>query len=164
MIEVAGVSFTYHRSGTAAVRGLDFRIEPGEIFGFLGPSGAGKSTTQKILIRLLLGYEGRAEVLGREVRRWDKSLYERVGVSFELPNHYARLTALENLRHFAAIIRRKLSRRISRLSLRPKARMLRAVIRPSPRCGARRRGATRRTAPPARTPCPDSPRRQAGGR
>ena len=66
---------------------------------------AGKSTTQKILIRLLQGYEGRAEVLGREVRRWDKSLYEQVGVSFELPNHYARLTALENLRHFAAFPR-----------------------------------------------------------
>ena len=102
MITVENLSFTYPGAASPALRDLNFSLEDGEIFGFLGPSGAGKSTTQKILIRLLLGYEGRAEVLGREVRRWDKSLYERVGVSFELPNHYARLTALENLRHFAA--------------------------------------------------------------
>ena len=105
MITVENLSFTYPSAPSPALRGLTFSLEDGEILGFLGPSGAGKSTTQKILIRLLQGYEGRAEVLGREVRRWDKSLYEQVGVSFELPNHYARLTALENLRHFAAFYR-----------------------------------------------------------
>lgn len=105
MITVENLSFTYPSAPSPALRGLNFSLEDGEILGFLGPSGAGKSTTQKILIRLLQGYEGRAEVLGREVRRWDKSLYEQVGVSFELPNHYARLTALENLRHFAAFYR-----------------------------------------------------------
>ena len=105
MITVENLSFTYPSATSPALRDLNFSLEDGEIFGFLGPSGAGKSTTQKILIRLLQGYEGRAEVLGREVRRWDKSLYEQVGVSFELPNQYARLTALESLRHFAAFYR-----------------------------------------------------------
>jgi fluoroquinolone transport system ATP-binding protein len=103
MIEVADVSFTYHRSNTPAVRGLDFKIEPGEIFGFLGPSGAGKSTTQKILIGLLRGYEGRASVLGKDVADWRADDYERIGVSFESPTHFQKLTGLENLRYFAAL-------------------------------------------------------------
>lgn len=69
----------------------------------MGPSGAGKPTTQRILIGLLEGYGGRAEVMGKEVREWGPELYERIGVSFELPNHHQRLTALENLQHFGAL-------------------------------------------------------------
>ena len=54
----------------------------------------------KILIRLLLGYEGQAE-LGAKSGIGTRASTSGSG-SFELPNHYARLTALENLRHFAA--------------------------------------------------------------
>jgi len=107
MIEVRDLTFTYPSASEATLHGLSFSIEDQEIFGFLGPSGAGKSTTQKILIGLLAGYGGRAEVLGREVRDWGQDLYERIGVSFELPNHYQRLTARENLEHFAALFERK---------------------------------------------------------
>jgi fluoroquinolone transport system ATP-binding protein len=103
MIEVEDLSFTYPRSGVAAVRGLDFVVEPGEILGFLGPSGAGKSTTQKILVGLLGGYTGRVRVRGKEVASWSAGDYERVGVSFETPNHFLKLTGLENLRYFAAL-------------------------------------------------------------
>lgn len=103
MIEVEGLSFTYPRAPKATLEGVSFEVAEGEIFGFLGPSGAGKSTTQKVLIGLLRGYEGVARVLGREVREWGADLYERVGVSFELPNHYNRLTARENLEHFGAL-------------------------------------------------------------
>ena len=60
MITVENLSFTYPGAASPALRDLNFSLEDGEIFGFLGPSGAGKSTTQKILIRLLLGYEERA--------------------------------------------------------------------------------------------------------
>lgn len=42
-------------------------------------------------------------MLGREVRQWRSELYERVGVSFEFPNHYLKLTALENLSYFRAL-------------------------------------------------------------
>jgi fluoroquinolone transport system ATP-binding protein len=103
MIDVSDLYFTYRNSSVAAVRGLDFQVDTGEIFGFLGPSGAGKSTTQKILTGLLDGYAGRARVHGKEVRAWTSDDYERIGVSFETPNHFLKLTGLENLRYFAAL-------------------------------------------------------------
>ena len=103
MIQVSDLNFVYSGSTTAALHGLDFRVERGEIFGFLGPSGAGKSTTQKILIGLLAGYTGQVRVRGKEVAAWTADDYERIGVSFETPNHFLKLTGLENLRYFAAL-------------------------------------------------------------
>jgi fluoroquinolone transport system ATP-binding protein len=105
MIEVSALTFTYPKGGVRAVDGVDFEIRRGEIFGLLGPSGAGKSTMQKILIGLLRGYEGRACVFGQDPREQGTGYYERIGVSFELPNHYLKLTALENLRYFASLYR-----------------------------------------------------------
>jgi fluoroquinolone transport system ATP-binding protein len=106
MIDVAGLRFTYHASSEPALAGLDFSVERGEIFGFLGPNGAGKSTTQKVLIRLLESYDGAVSVLGRPLHDWGSDYYERIGVSFEAPNHFLKLTALENLRYFAALYQR----------------------------------------------------------
>lgn len=103
MITVENLHFTYPGGKAEAVKGIDFRISKGEILGFLGPSGAGKSTTQKILIGLLKGYEGQVRVMGREIRDWGHEYYERIGVGFELPNHYLKLTGLENLRYFASL-------------------------------------------------------------
>ena len=105
MIDVRDLHFTYAHSNQPAVRGLTFVVERGEIFGFLGPSGAGKSTTQKVLIGLLEGYSGSGRVRGREVAAWTADDYERIGVSFEAPNHFLKLTGLENLRYFAALYR-----------------------------------------------------------
>lgn len=103
MIEVDQLTFRYRKTADPAISNLAFEIAKGEIFGFLGPSGAGKSTTQKVLIGLLPGYQGSVSLLGREVRNWDSSLYERIGVSFEYPNHFLKLTALENLRYFGRL-------------------------------------------------------------
>jgi fluoroquinolone transport system ATP-binding protein len=103
MIKVEALSFTYPDSNTPAVRSVDFEVENGEIFGFLGPSGAGKSTTQKILIGLLRDYTGSVEVCDKDLVGWDNTLYERIGVSFEFPNHYLKLTALENLEYFRGL-------------------------------------------------------------
>ncbi len=100
MISVNNLSYTYAGSVNPAIKNISFHIEKGEIFGFLGPSGSGKSTTQKILYKLLNDYEGSATIDGKEVKSWDKSLYEKIGVGFELPNHYLKLTALENLEFF----------------------------------------------------------------
>jgi len=82
---------------------MDFTVGRGEIFGLLGPSGAGKSTTQKLLIGLLRDHGGQATVWGKDPLEWGPDYYQRVGVSFELPNHYHKLTGLENLRFFASL-------------------------------------------------------------
>jgi fluoroquinolone transport system ATP-binding protein len=103
VIEVGDLTFTYPGGTEPAVRGMDFTVGESEIFGFLGPSGAGKSTTQKILIGLLTGHGGSVSVWGKDPTRWGQDYYQRVGVSFELPNHYQKLTALENLRFFASL-------------------------------------------------------------
>ena len=106
MLAVHNLQFTYQGGAAPAVRGVDFCIAEGEIFGFLGPSGAGKSTTQKILIKLLTEFAGEITVFDRDLRQWDSDYYEQVGVSFELPNHYQKLTALENLNLFRALYQR----------------------------------------------------------
>lgn len=103
MIEVRGLSFTYPGAGTPAVRDLDFEIAEGEVFGFLGPSGAGKSTTQNVLIGLLRGFDGQVTVMGKRLEDWGEDYFEEVGVAFEFPNHFGRLTARENLEFFAAL-------------------------------------------------------------
>ncbi|MHC5063216.1 MAG: ABC transporter ATP-binding protein [Planctomycetota bacterium] len=103
MISVKDLHFTYASSTTEAIRGLSFELQDGEIFGFLGPSGAGKSTTQKILIGLLRDYRGKVKVFDRDLQDWGPEYFERIGVSFEFPNHFLKLTALENLRYFAAL-------------------------------------------------------------
>jgi fluoroquinolone transport system ATP-binding protein len=103
VIEVADLTFSYPRAGRPAVAGMGFAVAAGEVFGFLGPSGAGKSTTQKILIGLLRGYQGHVAVLGREIAAWGSDLYERIGVAPELPNHFLKLTALENLTSFGSL-------------------------------------------------------------
>ncbi|RDH75222.1 ABC transporter ATP-binding protein [Mycolicibacterium moriokaense] len=103
VISVRGLTFTYPKAEEPAVRGMDFEVGRGEIFGFLGPSGAGKSTTQKLLIGLLRGHGGAIAIWGKDPLAWGPDYYERIGVSFELPNHYQKLTGAENLRFFASL-------------------------------------------------------------
>ncbi|WP_410767401.1 ABC transporter ATP-binding protein [Haloferax sp. DFSO60] len=103
VLDVEGLRYTYPGSDKPTLRGLDFAIHEGEVFGFLGPSGAGKSTTQKVLIGLLEEYEGRATTFGKEVSEWGKAYYQHVGVSFESPNQYLKLTGRENLQLFASL-------------------------------------------------------------
>jgi fluoroquinolone transport system ATP-binding protein len=97
MIKVTGLEFAYRQSPGKAIKGISFDIGDGEIFGFLGPSGAGKTTTQRIIIGLLRGYKGSVEVMGKERRKWGKDIFEKIGVAFDFPNLYEKLTAFENL-------------------------------------------------------------------
>jgi fluoroquinolone transport system ATP-binding protein len=103
MITVKNLTYTYPKAAKETLHGLNFEIAQGEIFGFLGPSGAGKSTTQNILIGLLKAYSGSVQVMNREISQWGHDFYEHIGVSFELPNHYLKLTAVENLTHFKSL-------------------------------------------------------------
>jgi fluoroquinolone transport system ATP-binding protein len=106
IVDVRDLTYTYPKTDGPAVASLEFQIPRGEIFGFLGPNGAGKSTTQKLLIGLLRDYQGSVSVFGRDLRQWGNDYYERLGVSFELPNHHLKLSALENLSYFRGLYAR----------------------------------------------------------
>ena len=105
MIVVEELSYSYANADRAAISGLRFEVRRGEILGFLGPNGAGKSTTQRILIGLLRGYQGRVSILGRDLAGWRGEYYERIGVLFEFPNHFLKLTGRENLAYFRSLYR-----------------------------------------------------------
>ncbi len=104
MIEVDGLSFSYTQK--PFIEDMRFCVREGEIFGFLGPSGAGKTTLQKILTGLIETYRGSAKVLGVECKEKDASFYEKIGVDFEFPTLYEKLSARENLRFFASLYRK----------------------------------------------------------
>ncbi len=106
MIEVRDLYFAYDRRGDI-IKNINFRVDRGEIFGFLGPSGAGKSTVQKILSGILRRYRGSVKVMGTEVKWRDASFYEDIGVDFEYPNLYGKFTGMENLLYFSSLYRRK---------------------------------------------------------
>lgn len=106
MFEVSNLKFKYPKSEQNAVDGIDFQIREGEIFGFLGPSGAGKSTTQKLLIKLLKDFEGEIIYRGERLQRYGDEFFEDIGVSFEMPISFSKLTAMENLDFFKRLYRR----------------------------------------------------------
>lgn len=97
---VKNLSYRYPKAKQDAVSGLDFEVREGEIFGLLGPSGAGKSTTQKILTKLLEDYRGSIQCFGEDLRKTGKAYYEQIGVGFEMPVHFTKLTAMENMNFF----------------------------------------------------------------
>jgi fluoroquinolone transport system ATP-binding protein len=105
MINVEKLTIRYRKS-KPVLKNVTFSIFQGEIFGFLGPSGAGKSTTQKVLTRLLTNFQGNVEVLGKPLDSWNNEFYNHIGVGFELPNHYLKLTAKENLTYFSKFYNR----------------------------------------------------------
>lgn len=107
MIDIKNLSFTYSKTGKQAIRNMSFEIQKGEIFGFLGPSGAGKTTTQRLIIGLLRQYEGQIKVLGKERSSWGKEIFEEIGVAFDFPNLYLKLTAQENLKLIGSYYRNK---------------------------------------------------------
>jgi len=109
MIKVSKLEFAYRQSVKNAINGIDFNINDGDIFGFLGPSGAGKTTTQRIIVGLLRNYSGSVELMGLERRKWGKDFFEKIGVVFDFPNLYEKLTAYENLALFGSYYRNNMA-------------------------------------------------------
>ncbi|PKM62549.1 MAG: ATP-binding protein [Firmicutes bacterium HGW-Firmicutes-21] len=101
MIKVDNISFSY--TSKPFIENMSFSVAKGEIFGFLGPSGAGKSTLQKILTGLILNYTGSATVGDTEVKHRRNSFYENIGVDFEFPSLYEKLSARQNLEFFGSL-------------------------------------------------------------
>lgn len=103
---VENLCFKYPSSKENVIKGITFDVHEGEIFGLLGPSGAGKSTTQKILIKLLENYTGSIKYFGKDLKSINNSFYEEIGVGFEMPVHFSKLTALENMKYFAGFYKK----------------------------------------------------------
>lgn len=100
MYKINDLTFKYPKNKEDTIKGISFEIKDGEIFGLLGPSGVGKSTTQKLLIKLLSGYKGEILYKGKDLKSYNNSYFEEVGVGFEMPVHFSKLTAEENLDFF----------------------------------------------------------------
>lgn len=100
VLTVEHVSYTYPRSTIQALQDVSFEIAEGEVVGFLGPNGAGKTTMQKVLTGILTGYRGDVRVFGKDLKELGSDYYNKIGVSFEFPNLYNRLTAEENLNFY----------------------------------------------------------------
>jgi fluoroquinolone transport system ATP-binding protein len=109
--EIRGLHYRYSLKNDYVIKDLNLDIQEGQIFGLLGPSGAGKSTTQKVLIKLLPGYEGNVTFKGKPLKTLNQSFYENIGVGFEMPVHFNKLTADENLKYFASLYKKKINYR-----------------------------------------------------
>jgi ABC-2 type transport system ATP-binding protein len=86
-----------------AVRGVDFVVAAGEVFGFLGPNGAGKTTTINMLCTLVKPTAGAAEVAGYDVVRSRDDVRRNIGLVFQDPTLDGYLTAAQNLKLHAEL-------------------------------------------------------------
>ena len=92
-----------------AVDDLSFTVPAGQVYGFLGQNGAGKSTTIRMLLTLIKPTSGQIEIFGMNLEKHRKEILRQVGAIVERPDLYKYLTALENLRIFAAMSGIKIS-------------------------------------------------------
>lgn len=86
------------------IKGLDFDLKRGEVFGFLGPNGAGKTTTIRMLVGLIKPSSGSIEICGYNVEKDFTKAMSQMGCIVENPELYSYLTGWENLEHFARML------------------------------------------------------------
>ncbi|MDQ6656345.1 MAG: ABC transporter ATP-binding protein, partial [Verrucomicrobiota bacterium] len=89
-----------------AVKGIDFAVRPGEVFGLLGPNGAGKTTTVEILEGLRRRSSGDVRVLGFDPELQTNKLKDRIGVALQATNLADKITVREAMTLFAAFYSR----------------------------------------------------------
>jgi ABC-2 type transport system ATP-binding protein len=98
-VEVRALRKAY--DGVEAVRGIDFDLHSGEVFGLLGPNGAGKTTTVEILVGYRRRDDGEVRVLGRDPQEADAHWRARIGVVPQTGELFPNLTVMEHLKLFA---------------------------------------------------------------
>ena len=98
-ISVSGLRKSY--DGVEAVRGIDFEVATGEVFGLLGPNGAGKTTTVEILEGFRKRNAGEVRALGFDPERRERAFRERIGVVLQSSELWPNLTVAETIRMFA---------------------------------------------------------------
>jgi ABC-2 type transport system ATP-binding protein len=86
-----------------AVRGVDFEVATGEVFGFLGPNGAGKTTTINMLCTLAKPTSGSASVAGHDIVHERDDVRRNIGLVFQDPTLDGYLTAAQNLKLHAEL-------------------------------------------------------------
>lgn len=86
------------------IKGIDFDLKKGEVFGFLGPNGAGKTTTIRMLVGLIKPSAGSIEICGCNVEDNFTKAMSQMGCIVENPELYSYLTGWENLEHFARML------------------------------------------------------------
>jgi ABC-2 type transport system ATP-binding protein len=107
-ISVRGLRKSYE--SFEAVRGIDFEVGEGEVFGLLGPNGAGKTTTVEILEGLRPRSHGDVTVLGHDPGVQVNALKQRIGVCLQATNLPDKITVREALTLFAAFYDRGVDR------------------------------------------------------
>src|ERR1700694_1182557 len=119
-ISVQGLKKSY--GDVHAVKGIDFEIQPGEVFGLLGPNGAGKTTTVEILEGLRPRTSGQVAVLGFDPDRQRQSLKDRIGVCLQATNLPGKIRVHEAMDVFASFYSRNvnLDQLLKRLQLEEK--------------------------------------------
>ncbi len=100
-IEVRGLVKNYDE--VEAVRGVEFEVATGEVFGFLGPNGAGKTTTISMLCTLVTPTAGSASVAGHDIVKERTDVRRNIGLVFQDPTLDNYMTAVQNLRLHAEL-------------------------------------------------------------
>src|SRR5260221_257882 len=107
VISVQGLKKSYDK--VEAVKGIDFQVHAGEVFGLLGPNGAGKTSTVEILEGLRPRSGGNATVLGFDPERQKQQLKDRIGVCLQATNLPAKIRVQEALELFGSFYSRSIS-------------------------------------------------------
>ncbi|MFL5831101.1 MAG: ABC transporter ATP-binding protein [Solirubrobacteraceae bacterium] len=100
-IDVRGLRKTY--GDFEAVRGIDFDVRRGEVFGLLGPNGAGKTTTVEILEGYRTRSDGEVTVLGFDPGQRPRAFRARVGIVLQSTGLYRHIRVREAVAHFASL-------------------------------------------------------------
>ena len=103
IIEVRDLKKVYGRGekSTVALKGINFSVPEGEIFGLLGPNGAGKSTTLNILIGLLSPTSGKITIFGKNFFKNESEIKNKMNIATAYADLAGNLSVYRNLKVFA---------------------------------------------------------------